>query len=58
LIEKVMQKQSLEFRYEMASSQAKLQADIKDQLDDFLSSMMKFKSPTSQVAGRHQGSAG
>jgi predicted component of type VI protein secretion system len=46
LIEKVMQKQSLEFRYEMASSQAKLQVDIKDQLDDFLSSMMKFKSPT------------
>jgi hypothetical protein len=44
LMEEAMQKQSLEFRSELASSQAKMQSDIKDQLDDFLITFMKMQS--------------
>jgi hypothetical protein len=44
LMEEAMQKQSLEFRSKLASSQAKMQSDIKDQLDDFFTTFMKLQS--------------
>jgi hypothetical protein len=46
LMEEAMKKQSLDFKSEMSSSQAKIHADIKGQLDDFLSTMMKLQSPS------------
>jgi hypothetical protein len=40
-MEEAMQKQSLEFIPKLASSQAKMQSNIKNQLDDFITTFMK-----------------
>jgi hypothetical protein len=41
-MEEAMQKQTLGFRSKLASSQAKMQPDIKEQLDDFITTFMKL----------------
>jgi hypothetical protein len=42
LMEEAMQKQALDFISELVFSQARLQSDIKDQLDDFFTTFMKL----------------
>jgi hypothetical protein len=42
LMEEAMQKQDLDFISELVFSQARLQSDIKDQLDDFFTTFMKL----------------
>jgi hypothetical protein len=45
-VEELVQAQTLQLKSDMASSQTKLQSDIKDQLDDFFTKFVRLQSRT------------
>jgi hypothetical protein len=50
-MEEVVKGQALEFKSELAHSQAKIQSELNEQLDDFLATMVKLQSSTHHLLG-------
>jgi hypothetical protein len=46
MMEEVVKSQAVEFRFELASTQANMQSDLKEHLDEFLATFIKMHSQT------------